>query len=39
MFQIYSLLGVLTEFYFRAKNYMAYDLGFDNENSTAEYTR
>lgn len=28
-----------TPWYFRAKNYMAYDLGFDNENSTAEYTR
>jgi hypothetical protein len=28
-----------TPWYFRAKNYMAYDLGFDNENATAEYTR
>ena len=26
-------------FHFRAKNYMAYDLGFDNENTTADYTR
>jgi len=28
-----------TPWYFRAKNYMAYDLGFDNENTTADYTR
>jgi len=24
---------------FRAKNYMAYDLGFDNEDTSQEYAR
>ncbi|CAG5105414.1 Oidioi.mRNA.OKI2018_I69.chr1.g2111.t2.cds [Oikopleura dioica] len=28
-----------TPWYFRAKNYMAYDLGFDNEDTSREYAR
>lgn len=28
-----------TPWYFRAKNYMAYDLGFDNEDTSQEYAR